>query len=217
MIRWPKPRFDDAWLVGGTLVATAGALAWFWSRSSWVSVWPVMAGVLALAASVVVLVWLVPGRWQSLAWGAVGGALLAAETLWRALDLPEAGRVFQAVAWSAAVLLTGVSGYCSAAGWQAGLRAGVAGQVVATLGWALVLGAGLGDPVMAAALDIGGSLERFAHTPALVFWTWVIEDFWGGTALRLVLACGWGAALGWAGGKLGTRVRFRKASSRLRS
>lgn len=198
-------------------MATAGALAWFWSRSSWISAWPVVAGVVALVASALVLVWLVPGRWQSLAWGAAGALLLVGETLWRSLDLPEAGRVFQGLAWSGAILLTGVAGYFSAAGWQAGLRAGVAGQLVATLGWALVLGVGLGEPVMAAALDIGGSLERFAHAPSLVFWTWVAEDLWGGTALRLALACAWGAALGWAGGELGSRSRFRKASSRPRS
>jgi len=205
-----KRLITNPWLVGMVSAVTVVALIWFWFVASWISPWPVIAGALALVTAVVVLVWLVPGRWHSLAWGLGAGLLLVAETFWRAFDLPEWGRVFQTIAWAAAILATGVSGYFSAAGWQAGLRTGLASQLVATLGWALVLGLGFGQPVMAAALDLGGSLDRFAHTPALVFWTWVAEDFWGGTALRLVLASGWGAGLGWCGGWLRQKWAARR-------
>lgn len=197
--------FTNSALVGMVSLFTALALFWFWSVAPWISVWPVASGGLAVVAAAVILVWLVPGRWHSLAWGLGAGSLLVIETFWRAYELPDAGKFYQALAWAGAVGLTGVSGYFSAAGWQAGLRTGLASQITATLGWALVLGLGFGQPVMAAALDIGGSLDRFAHTPALVFWTWVAEDFWQGAALRLALASGWGAALGWCGGWIRTK------------
>lgn len=194
-----KRLITNPWLVGMVTTLTALSLFWFWSIAPWISVWPVVSGGLALVAAVVILVWLVPGRWHSLTWGAAAGLILVVETCWRAFDLPEAGRFYQVLAWISAIGLTGVSGYFSAAGWQAGLRTGLASQITATLGWSVVLGLGFGQPVMAAALDLGGSLDRFAHTPALVFWTWVAEDLWGGTAVRLALAAGWGAGLGWCG------------------
>lgn len=199
----------NAILVGAAAFLTVVCLLWFWSIANWISIWPLVAGALAVVAAIVVLVWLVPGRWQSLAWGVGAGLLLVVETLWRAYDLPEAGRVYQAVAWGVSIAVTGISGYFSAAGWQAGLRTGLAAQLTATVGWALVLGIGFGQPVMAAALDIGGSLDQFAHAPALVFWTWVAEDFFGSTALRLALACGWGAGLGWCGGWISERWKAR--------
>jgi hypothetical protein len=167
-----------------------------------------LAGV---GAALVALGWLVPGRWSAWVWGLGSAALLVLESAWEYEALPGEAFPYQAGAWGVTVVVLVAAGAFGRSGWLGGLRAGVVGQLAASVGWAFLLGIYYHNPLQTAVLESEGAMARFSQSSAVSFWAWVADDFWGGILLRL----GLGAALGAAAGALGFWVRRRasKASS----
>jgi hypothetical protein len=169
-----------------------------------------LAGV---GAALVALGWLVPGRWTAWLWGLASAVPLVLESAWEYEALPGESFPFQAGVWFVTGLVLVAAGARSRGGWQTGVRAGVTGQLIASVGWAFLLSLYYHNPLQTAVLESEGALARFSQSSAVSFWAWVVDDFWGGVLLRLAL----GAALGAGAGALGAWVRRKVPTGRVSS
>jgi hypothetical protein len=196
--------------IGAVLLVGLGVFAWAVPSAT---PWSMIEALAGVGAALVALGWLVPGRWTAWLWGLGSAAFLVLESAWEYEALPGESFPYQAGVWAFTAVVLMFAGARSQGGWQTGVRAGIAGQLVASVGWALLLGIYYHNPLQTAVLESEGALARFSQSSAVSFWAWVVDDFWGGVLLRLAA----GAALGAGAGALGAWVRRKVPMGRISS